>query len=341
MKSPKAIVLLNLGTPDEPTPRAVGRYLKEFLMDRWVLDIAFLLRWLLVHVFIVPKRKHASAEAYQKVWAPQGSPLRVYSEDLTSKVAQALGSDFFVQTAMRYGSPSIASAFQEIQKRSIQDVLVVPLYPQYAESSTRTAQEECARVVAALKYNGQIEYLSPFYRDPRFIASYTRVAQPLLQEFRPQHVLMSFHGLPERHIRRTDETRTHCLQTKNCCDQIVEANRYCYRAHCYATARALAKELKLSTEQYSVSFQSRLGRTPWIQPYTDFRYAELAQQGVKKLAVICPSFTVDCLETLEEIAQRGAADFRAAGGQTLLAVPCLNAEPFWVQSLSEMIRERA
>lgn len=333
----RGLLILNLGTPDSPKSGDVAKYLKQFLMDKWVIDIPWLLRWFFVNVLIVPKRQFASAEAYEKVWTKQGSPLLYHLRDLSRKVAR-LKPDLKVAIAMRYGSPSVESGLRELS--DCDEVLVFHLYPQYAESSTRSSREECERAVRDLGLKTKLVFVKDYFEHPEFIASFVEVTKPILEQQKPDHLLMSFHGLPERHVKRTDPTGAHCLASKSCCDTITPTNRDCYRAQSYATARALARELGLHSDQYSVAFQSRLGRTPWIQPFTDVRLDELPQkQGVKNLAVVCPSFAADCLETLEEIGMRAKEQFLAAGGEKFTEVPCLNSNDRWASGIAKMTTE--
>jgi protoporphyrin/coproporphyrin ferrochelatase len=350
------ILLLNLGTPDAPTTQAVQRYLREFLSDPRVIDIPAIPRWLLVNCIIAPLRSRKSAAAYQKVWTSAGSPLLMHTRELAKSLTKKLGSDYSVAYGMRYGNPSTESAFGQLIDAGVDELRVIPLYPQYAESSTGSAIAEFERVFEKICRRGMIYHAHdedaingaptitippPFYDHPEFIESLATVAKPMLRLLKPDHILMSFHGLPERHIKNADPTGTHCLIDQSCCDQKTDANAKCYRFHSYSTARALAEQLKKGMAApcpYSVSFQSRLGRTPWIQPFTDHRIVELARQGVKRLAVICPSFVSDCLETLEEVNIRERERFLAAGGEAFELIPCLNAHPRWVEGLSKMIQ---
>ena len=332
----RGLLILNLGTPDSPKPDAVGRYLKQFLMDKWVIDIAWPLRWFFVNVLIVPKRKHASAEAYEKVWTQRGSPLLFHLKDLTRKVSR-MAPDLKIACAMRYGSPSTETGLKELA--DCDEVIVFPLYPQYAESSTRSSKEECERVVQNLGLKMRLTFVKDYFEHPEFIESFAEVVKPYLEKEKPDHLLMSFHGLPERHVKKTDPTGQHCLATKSCCETITPANRDCYRAQSYATARALARKLDLHSDQYSVAFQSRLGRTPWIQPFTDERLDELPKQNIKNLAVVCPSFAADCLETLEEIGIRAKEQFKEAGGERFVEIPCLNSSDRWASALVQIVRD--
>ena len=330
----KGLLILNLGTPDAPEPSAVGRYLKQFLMDRWVIDIPYLLRLFFVYVLIVPKRKFASAEAYKLIWTSRGSPLSFYLKDLEQRV-QALIPDIQVSSAMRYGNPSIEAGLRRLE--GVDEIIVFPLYPQYAESSTRSSREETERVAKELKLKAKLVFVKDYFEHPGFIENFAELVRPVLNEQKPDHLLMSFHGVPERHVKRVGGS--HCLGSPSCCDQITPSNRDCYRAQSFATARTLARALGLHADQSSVSFQSRLGRTPWIQPFTDVRLEEFPKKGIKTIAVVCPSFTTDCLETIEEIGIRGAETFQEAGGVEYTSIPCLNAGEPWAKTVVTIARE--
>lgn len=329
---PTGLLLINLGTPDEPTTPAVRRYLREFLSDPRVIDINPVGRALLLNLVILPFRPKQSAHAYRSIWDPErGSPLLAHSRDLTERVAAKLGDDWRVDLAMRYGNPSIPSALASLEAAGVDRIVVMPLYPQYAASSTGTSVARVMELLAGRWDVPPIDIVPAFFSEEVFLAAFTAVAAPALAEARADHVLFSFHGLPERQVKKSDIMRTHCLADASCCERMTVANQGCYRAQCYATARALADRLGLV--DYSVCFQSRLGRTPWIGPHTDVRIGELARQGVKRLAVLCPAFVADCLETLEEIGIRGRAQFEEAGGEELVLVPSLNATPAWVDAV--------
>ncbi len=329
------LLLINLGTPDEPTTSAVRRYLREFLSDPRVIDINAVGRALLLHLVILPTRPSKSAHAYRAVWdATRGSPLLSHSRDLTAGVADKLGAGWHVELGMRYGNPSIPSALERLRAAGVDRIVVLPLYPQYAASSTATSVARVMELTSARWDVAPIDVVPPFYADEGFLASFVAVAKPVLAEAKPDHVLFSFHGLPERQIKKSDPSGAHCLATESCCDRITEVNRGCYRAQCYATTRALVE--RLGVTDYTVCFQSRLGRTPWIRPHTDVLLDELAKQGKKRLAVMCPAFVADCLETLEEIGIRAREQFKAAGGEELTLVPSLNATPTWVDAVCAM-----
>lgn len=335
---PTGVLLVNLGTPDSPAVGDVRRYLREFLSDPRVIDINPAARWLLLNLIILRFRPAKSARAYRSIWGQDGSPLLAHSRRLTEAVAQRLGSSFVVELAMRYGSPSIPEALQRLLSRDLASVVVVPLFPQYSSAATGSAVERVCDVVAKSWNVPALETVGAFYDHPGFIAAFAEVGRARLAAFKPDHVLFSYHGLPERHIRKSDTTGRHCLASASCCDTITSANRYCYRAQCFATTRALAAALGLPPDQHSVSFQSRLGRTPWIAPYTDLVLPELARAGKKRLAVFCPAFVADCLETVEEIGIRAREQWLALGGEDLLLVPSLNAEGTWVEAVADLVR---
>jgi len=334
------ILLVNLGTPDAPRPKEVRRYLREFLGDPRVLDMPALARWLFLQLVILPFRPRRSAVAYARIWTPRGSPLLANGQDLRDAVGRELGSDYAVVLGMRYGRPSLREAAEQLARADVARILALPLFPQYSDAATGSAvarlREELARVDAP-----PVEVLPPFYAEPRFVAALAQLAGPRLAAFRPDHVLMSYHGLPERQLRSADARGSQCLSRPDCCDALGVANRSCYRAHCLATTRALAGALGLAPEKHSTAFQSRLGRTPWIRPYTDELLPELAARGIRRLAVLCPSFVADCLETLEEIGIRARATWESLGGEALELVPCLNADPVWARAVADWMRERA
>lgn len=339
MKRQTGILLMNLGTPEDATPERVGEYLREFLMDPHVIDIPAPIRWILVHRLIVPRRSHASAEAYRKIWHDdRGSPLKYHSEDLTRGVASALGPDYDVKLAMRYRSPSIRQALGEWRGRDFAEIRVLPLYPQYAKATTFSSEQAVREIAAELGLSAKLRFLRPFYGDAGFIGAFARRTADVLRDGECDHVLFSFHGLPERQLRKADRENA-CLKDPACCERKRNAEHdTCYRAHCYATAREIAAKLGLPREKWSVSFQSRLGRTKWIEPYTDRVLPELAARGARHVVVVCPAFVADCLETLEEIGLRAVDLFREAGGSTLRLVPSLNSEPDWIDAVVKLAR---
>ncbi len=337
-------MLINLGTPDAPNTPDVRRYLKEFLSDPRVIDINPLGRWLLLNLFILPFRPAKSAAAYKKVWMQDGSPLLVYGRALQNGVQASLNKKapgrYEVRLAMRYGQPSIPSVLQELLQHDLERLLVLPLFPQYSSAASGSALERVLELVARSWNVPSVDTFDAFYDAPAFINAFRDVAAPLLEAFAPDHVLFSYHGLPERQVKKSDTTGTHCLASATCCETITPANRFCYRAHCVATTKALVQALHLPPQKHSFSFQSRLGRTPWIKPYTDEVLPQLAQQGVKRLAVFSPAFVADCLETVEEIGLRAREQWLSLGGEDLLLIPSLNDNPVWVEGLAAMILDR-
>lgn len=339
------ILLLNLGTPDGaasvgPSAGQVKTYLREFLMDPFVIDIPFVFRWLLVNRLILPKRSEQSAQAYRKIWTKRGSPLLFHHLDLVEAVRKTFadeGAPVCMEGAMRYGSPSIGEGLSKLKAQGVTDILVVPLYPQYSLAATESSLQVCRRWAALHAPGMNLRFFPAFYDSARFIGAFSQVARENLEGFDYDHLLFSFHGLPERQVRRAGGAS--CLEKGSCCDEIGEKNTRCYRAQCFSTAKELARGLGLSPDRYTVCFQSRLGRTPWIKPYTDFVYRDLAKKGVKRVAVMCPAFVADCLETLEEIGIRAREEFVSLGGEDLRLVPSLNASAVWVSALTEMLRE--
>ncbi len=337
---PNGLLLINLGTPDEPTTSAVRRYLREFLGDPRVLDINAVGRAALLHLVILPRRPRQSAHAYRSIWDPaRGSPLLYHSQDLAAGVARKLGDAWRVELAMRYGNPSVADGLSALERAGARRVVVLPLFPQYASSSTGTALARVMELAQARWNVPALDFIPPFYDDPGFITAFERVAAPALAEARPDHVLFSYHGLPVRQILKTDASGAHCLRSSTCCDTLT--NPHCYRAQCFATTRALAGRLGLSPDRYTICFQSRLGRTPWIEPFTDVEIDRLAKAGLKRLAVLCPAFVADCLETVEEIGIRAREQWKAAGGEELVLAPSLNATPAWIDAVCAMAERHA
>lgn len=328
----RAVLLVNLGSPDNADTPSVRRYLNQFLMDRYVIQLPWFFRRMIVSLFVLPTRPKASAEAYKSVWMDQGSPLVVLSERLKQAVQASL--DMPVSMAMRYGNPSIENELLALSERpEIDEVLFAPLYPHYAESTVVTSIVEAKRIIAKHKLNIKLTVLEPFYDNPDYIDALVLSAEPYLKQDY-DHIVFSYHGLPESHITKLDTSRQHCLQQDNCCQQHHEAHKTCYRHHVIRTTELFVNKLGLEQDKYSISFQSRLGRAKWLGPNTEDRLRELAQSDVKNILVICPAFVTDCLETLEEIAIRGQEVFIEAGGTKLTLIPCLNDNPAWVDALA-------
>ncbi len=331
------LLLLNLGTPASAGAPDVRRYLRQFLSDPRVIDASPPARAIAVAAAVL-FRAPKSAAAYAKIWTASGSPLLVHGHSLRSAVAERLGERAVVELAMRYGEPAVRAALERLVAAEVERIVVLPLFPQYASSSSGSALELVLRSAAKLWNVPRLETLPEFYDHVGFIASLAEVARPHLADAGAEHLLLSYHGLPERQVRKSDASGGHCLRSADCCDRMGVANRRCYRAQCAATSRALTSALDLDLGSWSMSFQSRLGRTPWIRPDTTDVLPELAGRGVKRLAIMCPSFVADCLETLEEIGIRGREQWRALGGESLELIPCLNAHPRWVDTIASWVR---
>ncbi|WOE78587.1 ferrochelatase [Pseudomonas protegens] len=329
-----ALLLVNLGSPASTSVADVRSYLNQFLMDPYVIDLPWPVRRLLVSLILI-KRPEQSAHAYASIWWEDGSPLVVLSRRL-QQVMNEQWKQGPVELAMRYGQPSIESALLKLVAQGQKKITLAPLYPQFADSTVTTVIEEAKRVVREHKLDVQFSVLQPFYDQPEYIEALAASAKPYLAQ-EHDHLLLSFHGLPERHLTKLDPTGQHCFKDADCCrNASAQVLATCYRAQCMRTASALAEYLGLAQGSWSVSFQSRLGRAKWIEPYTEARLDELAKQGVKKVMVMCPAFVADCIETLEEIGDRGREQFREAGGEELVLIPCLNDDPQWAQALNTL-----
>ena len=338
-RSTIGLLLVNLGSPEAPTPEALRPYLKEFLMDPEVIDIPRPLRSLLVNLLIVPRRSKFSAQLYRKIWTDEGSPLLTNSRLFATAITHELRGedDLHIALGMRYGNPSIRDALDQLPLNELDRLIVFPLYPQYAQSSTRTVQNKVMDVLPSFPHpTPEPEWISPFYGDRRYIEAVRAASLDALTRFNPEFSLFSFHGLPERHLKRLHKI---CLSEDGCCDRISDQNRNCYRAQCIATARSVAGALGIPRDHYSISFQSRLGRTPWVQPFTDHVIEDFPRRGIHRLAVFCPSFVADCLETLDEIENREKKRFFDAGGTELLLIPSLNDHPAWIKAAGGMVRD--
>lgn len=330
----RGVLLINLGSPASTDVRDVRRYLREFLMDPRVLDAPWPVRFCVVHLAILPKRPRESAGAYRRIWWPEGSPLIVISRRVRAALEQRLQRP--VVLAMRYQHPSVEQAVAELRRQGIEEAVVVPMFPHYAMSSYESAVERVKVVARRQAPCLGLRIVPPYFEDPDYLAALVASAQPYLEQGF-DHLLFSFHGIPERHLRKSDPTGRHCLAVQDCCATASPAHATCYRAQCFRTVEGFARRAGLPAAKYSVAFQSRLGRDPWLTPYTDREIERLARAGVKKLLVICPAFVSDCLETLEEIGLRGRDAFRAAGGGELRLIPCLNEHPLWLSALEKLI----
>ncbi|KTD24708.1 ferrochelatase [Legionella lansingensis] len=326
------LLLINLGTPDHCTPAAVKRYLREFLADKRVIDLPAPLRYLILHTLILPFRPKQAAHAYKAIWDKEGSPLLINSRKLQTKLQCRLGEEYKVVLGMRYGNPSISEALDEVN--DCERLTVLPLFPQYSSAATGSAIEKLLKLLATQKSIPTLTVIRDFYHHPGFIKAQAALIEPYLASH--DYLLFSYHGIPERHLAH------HGCQTvcANSCPPITQSNQVCYKAQCYMTTRELVRQLNLTKEQYGMAFQSRLGKTPWIKPYTDALLPKLAQQGIKRVAIACPSFVADCLETLEEIGIRAKEQWQRLGGVQLSLIPCLNDTDLWVTGLIEILKNK-
>lgn len=338
------ILLVNIGTPASTDIPDVREYLRQFLGDPRVVDLNPWLKWFVLNLFILPSRPKESAEAYSSIWdSERGSPLLFHSQDLAEKLQKRVGDGFDVAVGMQYCEPNVYTVMENFRARGVDRVIVVPMYPQYASSSTGAAIEIVYKAAAKVYSTPYLHTVPAFFDHPAYIKAYSDIIRRTVGDgcANFDHLLMSFHGVPEKHCTQTDETSMYCLKQENCCASIVQANRNCYRAQSFATARAIAANLNIPEGKYSIAFQSRLSAAgpEWIKPYTDEEFVALAKAGVKKLACVVPSFTADCLETLEEIGIRGEEEFKEAGGESLTAIPCLNSEDVWADAMVEIIQD--
>lgn len=335
----KGILLVNLGSPDSPNPKDVKKYLGEFLMDERVIDIPLAARTALVKGIILNTRPKQSAAAYQKIWWEEGSPLIVLSERLQNKIQKQV--DYPVALAMRYGSMTIKKGLQELVDKGVDEVFLMPLYPQFAMATTETITVLAEELRQAFFPDLKISDLKAFYNQPDYIEVLSDSIAKHLEGVDYEHLLFSYHGVPERHIRKRDITNSHCKIDGSCCETPSKAHEFCYRHQCLEVTRLVAKKLQLKDNSYSTSFQSRLGFDPWLLPYTDRTIERMGKQGLKKIAIVTPAFVSDCLETLEEIAMEGEEIFHEMGGEEFTTIPCLNDDEEWVALLSKWINNWA
>lgn len=335
----KGALLINLGSPESPNPKDVKKYLGEFLMDERVIDLAKPLRIFLVKGIILNTRPRKSAKAYKKIWWKEGSPLIVLSQRLQEAVQKKVSVP--IGLAMRYGTPSIEQGIKELVDQGVDEIMLIPLYPQFAMATTETILVSAENIRDEKYPDLEFTVLPPFYNHPDYVRVLSESIQEYLSDKDWEHLLFSYHGIPERHIRKSDVTKSHCKIDKSCCQTASKAHQYCYRHQCYETTRQVAEYLGLKEDRFSTSFQSRLGVDPWLQPYTDQTVARFAKKGTKKMAIVTPAFVSDCLETLEEIGMEAVEDFEEKGGEELHVVPCINTRKDWVNVMSRWIDQWA
>ncbi|MEX2322633.1 MAG: ferrochelatase [Acidimicrobiia bacterium] len=334
---PTGVLLLQLGTPDSTSTRDVRRYLREFLSDPRVLDMPAVARRALLELVILPFRPRRSAHAYRQIWTDRGSPLLALSNDLVDALSQRLGPAYRVALGMRYRNPPVAAAVTDLLDAGCERLVLIPLFPQYSSAATGSAVQRALDEIGQRVNVPGIAVAPAFYDHPGFVEAQAALAAPMIEEHRPDHVLFSYHGLPEKQIRTSDTTGSWCLASATCSSEMTTQNRFCYRAQCHVTTRVIAERLGLQPGSFSTAFQSRLAGQKWIEPYTDRVIVDFAERGIRRLAVLTPSFTTDCLETLEEIGIRLRNQWADLGGESLALVPCVNTHPLWVDGLAGMV----
>jgi ferrochelatase len=335
-KGPIGVLLVNLGTPDSPQTPDVRKYLREFLMDKRVIDINAPQRFALVQGIIAPLRAPKSAKIYQQLWTDRGSPLLFHGQDVQRMLQEKLGSDYYVTLGMRYQSPSISKALKELQDRHVDRIIVLPLFPHYASASTGSVADKVMEIVKDWQIIPSLNFINTFCDEPLFIKAWAEVTRPYMQQEKWDHYIFSYHGLPERQIKK-GSYGDYC-QFGECCATYGKLNRYCYRAQCFETTRMLAKELGIKENQYTVTFQSRLGKDPWIKPFTDEVIVDLPAKGIKKVLAFSPAFVADCLETTIEVGHEFKEMFLKAGGEKWQLVDSLNSSPEWLNALEAFVR---
>lgn len=335
----KGVLLVNLGTPDDPGRGAVYRYLKEFLMDPRVIDYPWLPRTIIVKGIIAPFRSGSSSKLYKRLWTKEGSPLKVYGETVTAGVQKQLGDDYIVELGMRYQSPSIESAIDKLLAQQVSEIIVFPMFPQYASATTGSVHDEVMRILRKKENIPDVKLINSYYDYEPMIDIFADNARQFdLDSY--DHIIFSYHGLPQRQLRKADDCN-HCLKVDNCCSTISQVNQFCYSAQCHATTRAIVGKLGLKEDQYTTSFQSRLGPEAWAQPYTSKIIEEQAEKGAKKLLVFSPAFVADCLETIIEIGFEYQEEFEEMGGEKVDLVPSLNDDPRWIKAVKDMVLDYA
>ena len=331
------VFLINLGTPDSPSTPDVRKYLREFLMDRRVIDIPVISRFFLINGIIAPFRAPKSAKVYKELWQPEGSPLKFYGIQVKKLLQEALGKNYHVALGMRYQSPSMAEAAKEFEGKALDEIIILPLFPQYASASTGSAIEEAMRIIMQWELIPNVKVISNFFEHPMFIQSVVEIGKKYLAQHSYEHILFTYHGLPERQIMKASVD--YYCKLGSCCETYHTKNKLCYRAQCFATTRLLVQQLGIPREKYTICFQSRLGKTPWIKPYTDDIIKELAAKGVKSILAFSPSFVADCLETTIEGGVEYKELFEEKGGEHWQLVESLNVSPTWVACLKEMVEQ--
>ncbi len=336
-RSKTGVLLVNLGTPDSYKTSDVRKYLREFLMDARVIDIPFISRWMLVNLIIAPFRAPKSAKVYKKLWKERGSPLMFYGVDLKNIIQDNL-PDVVVELAMRYQNPSIEAGLKKLQAQHVSQIIVVPLFPQYASATSGSVIEKCSTIINTWQVVPKLIFVDKFFDQPGFIDALADIAQPYLELNQYDYFVFSYHGIPERQILKASRDN-YCKLNDKCCSVYHTKNEFCYRAQCFETSRLLAEKLQIPKDKYAVAFQSRLGKDPWILPYTDELLKTLPEKGIKRVLAFSPAFVADCLETTIEVGEEFKELFLEAGGEQWDLVNSLNVHPSWVEFLTAYIKK--
>jgi protoporphyrin/coproporphyrin ferrochelatase len=331
------VLIVNLGTPDSPNVPDVRKYLREFLMDGRVIDVPAILRWILVNLIIAPFRAPKSSKTYKKLWEERGSPLKFYGEEIEAMLQTRMGNKYIVKLAMRYQNPSLVNVLEYFRTAGVSKIIIVPLFPQYASATTGSIYEQAMQEISKWQVIPEVKFTNQFYDHPLFLKHFVEASKKYLAKEKYDHLLFSYHGVPARHIRKGDYTKNTC-KLGSCCDYIGPHNQLCYRAQCFATSRALAKAMNLKEGEYSTAFQSRLGRDPWLEPYTEDVVQSFPKEGKKKLLVFSGAFVADCLETTIEIGEEYFELFEHNGGEVFQLVESLNNSPQFVDLLEDIIK---
>jgi ferrochelatase len=333
------VLVVNLGTPNSPKTSDVRTYLLQFLLDKRVIDIPFILRQALVRLIIAPFRAPKSAKTYRAIWSDTtGSPLKFHTQNASDLLQKQLPENYKVVMAMRYQNPSIEIGLETLRKSLVEEIIVLPMFPHYASASTGSVHEEVMRIISGWQAIPNLRFITDYYDHPLFIkAILDKAAKFDLNEY--DHILFSYHGLPERHMRKQDITKNHCQKSSNCCETLCETNRFCYSAQCRVTTKKLVEVLQIPQDKYTTCFQSRLGNDPWVKPYTIEVLKKLSKEGVKKILCFSPAFTADCLETVFEISEEYNEDFIEMGGESVTLVPSLNDSPLWIECMQSLVMQ--
>ncbi len=333
----KGVLLINVGTPDEPTVKSIRKYLREFLLDPDVIDAPYIIRQLLVRGIILRFRPKKITPLYQKIWMEEGSPLRVYSERIT-KSLNSMTDEFEFEFAMRYGNPSIRSGLENLRSRGVDELLLLPMFPHYAQATTESSLKHSYKQLKAMKWEPEIIEMGHFETEQEYIIPLTKSIQHHIDD--DTHLLFSYHGLPVSHVKRIDKSKSHCQKVNDCCSIKTDANELCYGHHCMETTQTVVGLLGLNKEQWSISYQSRIGPVKWLQPSTTDKVEELVKRGIRKIAIVAPAFLADGLETLEELDIGIREHFLELGGEELTVVKCLNDNQDWVEGLYKLVEKR-